>query len=77
VWTTTERESLWLAGSPETAHPRLVEELTTDVVVVGGGIAGLTTALLLRRQGLRVAVLEADRVGHGASGNNTAKASAL
>lgn len=48
-----------------------------DVAVVGGGIAGLTTALLLKRQGLSVAVVEAGRVGSGASGNNTAKVTAL
>jgi glycine/D-amino acid oxidase-like deaminating enzyme/nitrite reductase/ring-hydroxylating ferredoxin subunit len=76
--TTTERESLWLADSPEAAeHPPLAGELTVDVAVVGGGVAGLTTALLLKDAGLRVAVIEADRIAHGASGNNTAKVSAL
>jgi glycine/D-amino acid oxidase-like deaminating enzyme/nitrite reductase/ring-hydroxylating ferredoxin subunit len=76
--TTTERESLWLADSGDPAgYPALAGEVTVDVAVVGGGIAGLTTALLLKRAGLRVAVIEADRVGHGASGNNTAKVSAL
>jgi glycine/D-amino acid oxidase-like deaminating enzyme/nitrite reductase/ring-hydroxylating ferredoxin subunit len=45
--------------------------------VLGGGITGLTTALLLKRRGARVAVVEAGRVGAGVSGNNTAKATAL
>lgn len=76
--TTTERESLWLADAPEAAeYPPVIGELTVDVAVVGGGIAGLTTALLLKDAGLSVAVIEADRVAHGASGNNTAKVSAL
>jgi len=48
-----------------------------DVAVLGAGIVGLTTALLLERQGARVAVLEARRVGAGASGYNTAKLSSL
>jgi glycine/D-amino acid oxidase-like deaminating enzyme/nitrite reductase/ring-hydroxylating ferredoxin subunit len=74
--TTTERQSLWLAD-PGPAYPALSGETTADVAVVGAGITGLTTALLLKRAGLRVAVVEADRVGHGASGNNTAKVSAL
>lgn len=47
------------------------------MAVVGGGITGLTTALLLKRRGLNVVVLEADRVASGVSGNNTAKVTAL
>lgn len=74
--TTTERQSLWLTESGR-AHPPLVGEITADVAVVGAGITGLTTALLCKQAGLRVAVVEAGRVGHGASGNNTAKVSAL
>jgi glycine/D-amino acid oxidase-like deaminating enzyme/nitrite reductase/ring-hydroxylating ferredoxin subunit len=74
--TTTEQQSLWLAETGP-AYPTLTGEPTADVAVIGAGITGLTTALLLKRAGLRVVVVEADRVGHGASGNNTAKVSAL
>lgn len=45
-----------------------VEE--ADIVIVGGGFAGLTTALELARAGKRVIVLEAESVGFGASGRN-------
>lgn len=74
--TTTADQSLWLAalGTP---RPPLTGEHTYDVAVVGGGITGLTTALLLKRRGLSVVVLEADRVASGVSGNNTAKVTAL
>ena len=48
-----------------------------DVAVLGGGITGLTTALLLKRDGVRVAVVEAARVGSGVTGCTTAKVSAL
>jgi len=47
------------------------------VAVLGGGIAGLTTALLLKREGARVALMEALRVGSGVTGCTTAKVSAL
>jgi glycine/D-amino acid oxidase-like deaminating enzyme/nitrite reductase/ring-hydroxylating ferredoxin subunit len=47
------------------------------VAVLGGGIAGLTAALLLKREGASVAVLEAARVGSGVTGCTTAKVSAL
>ncbi len=57
--------------------PSLEPEIKYDVVVVGGGLAGLTTALLASRAGARVAVLEARRIGDGTTGNSTAKLSLL
>jgi glycine/D-amino acid oxidase-like deaminating enzyme/nitrite reductase/ring-hydroxylating ferredoxin subunit len=48
-----------------------------DVAVLGGGIVGVTAALMLSREGARVALLEARRVGSGVSGNTTAKLSSL
>jgi glycine/D-amino acid oxidase-like deaminating enzyme len=57
-------------GPPEA--PQLAGDLDVDVAVVGGGYAGLWTALLLREKdpALRVALLEADRCGFGPSGRN-------
>jgi glycine/D-amino acid oxidase-like deaminating enzyme/nitrite reductase/ring-hydroxylating ferredoxin subunit len=75
--TTTADQSLWLSALPASPRPPLTGKHTFDVAVVGGGITGLTTALLLKRRGLTVVVLEADRVASGVSGNNTAKVTAL
>jgi glycine/D-amino acid oxidase-like deaminating enzyme/nitrite reductase/ring-hydroxylating ferredoxin subunit len=75
--TTSETESLWLATAPPTRYPALDNDVAVDVAVLGGGIAGLTTALLLKREGARVAVVEARRVGSGVTGCTTAKVSAL
>lgn len=50
--------------------PSLCDEITCDVCVIGAGLAGLTTALELARKGKTVVVLDAHRVGWGASGRN-------
>lgn len=61
--------SPWLVDSPE-ATPRFEGEREVDAAVIGGGLTGLSSALALRREGLTVAVLEADVAGCGASGRN-------
>ncbi|MFN3658923.1 MAG: NAD(P)/FAD-dependent oxidoreductase [Pseudolabrys sp.] len=56
-------------ASPE--RPRLNFDLDVDVCVIGGGLAGLTTAREVARRGWSVAVLEAGRIAWAASGRNT------
>jgi len=68
-----EHRSVWLATTDQEPYPSLQADLDVDVAVVGGGIVGLTTALFARREGARVALLEARRVGSGTSGNTTGK----
>jgi glycine/D-amino acid oxidase-like deaminating enzyme len=69
--------SLWLEGRDHEPRPPLDRDIGVDVVVAGAGIVGLTTALLLEREGLDVAALEMRHVGAGATGYTTAKLSSL
>jgi glycine/D-amino acid oxidase-like deaminating enzyme/nitrite reductase/ring-hydroxylating ferredoxin subunit len=68
----SERRSVWLTDDRPRYQP-LTDRVTTDVVVVGAGITGLTAALLLQRQGRQVVVVEANQVGSGTTGGTTGK----
>ncbi len=56
--------------NPRVDYPALTEVVETDVCVIGAGYTGLSTALFLLENGFRVTVLEAAKVGFGASGRN-------
>jgi glycine/D-amino acid oxidase-like deaminating enzyme/nitrite reductase/ring-hydroxylating ferredoxin subunit len=68
--------SVWIETGPvQPAFDELDGEARADVAVIGGGIAGITTALLLTEAGVRVVLLEADRLVHGVTGHTTGKVS--
>lgn len=68
----TRNPSYWQQRQPEPIdYPALTGDATVNVVVIGAGITGLTTALRLQEQGRRVAVLEMNRVGAGTTGHST------
>src|SRR2546422_5741656 len=64
--------SSWYAATMVAASERvpLVYDLDVDVCVIGGGLAGLTTARELARRGRSVALLESRRIAWSASGCN-------
>jgi glycine/D-amino acid oxidase-like deaminating enzyme len=68
-----QHESVWLATADRPVHPPIEGRLSVDVVVIGAGITGLTTALLAQQAGAQVAVVEARQVASGTSGGTTGK----
>ena len=64
-------ESLWRATHQVGGFAPLNGNLDVDVAIVGGGISGLTAALILSRAGKRVALIERDTIGSGETGNTT------
>ncbi len=68
--------SLWLDTTPDQPQlPELDGLVETDVAILGGGIVGITLATMLKQAGVRVVLLEADRLARGVSGHTTAKVS--
>lgn len=69
-------KSIWRAHTPLPQGRPLLQDINVDAVVVGGGLAGILTAKLLREKGVAAVVLEAEQAGGGATGNTTAKITA-
>ncbi len=68
------RQSLWWKDGAKTAYPALKGKIKTDVAVIGGGITGLTTPLMLKKAGFKVALIEAGKICSGVTGNTKEKA---
>jgi len=66
-------EPYWLDSIEKSDYPALNEDIIVDVAIIGGGIVGITSAFLLKDKGLKVAILEANRIMHGTTGHTTAK----
>jgi len=58
------------AAVEQIAFPSLTDNITVDLVVIGGGFTGLNAARVAAREGLRVCLIEAEIIGHGGSGRN-------
>lgn len=71
--TSSHEPSIWELASPSRRqYPPLPGDVETDVCVVGAGITGLTTALLLKQAGRRVILVEKDHLGAGTTGGTSA-----
>ncbi|SHI91578.1 Glycine/D-amino acid oxidase [Clostridium amylolyticum] len=66
-------ESYWINSTTFPSFKKLSENISTDVVVVGAGITGVTTAYLLCKEGLKVTLLDAGKILNGTTGHTTAK----
>lgn len=66
-------ESIWHESVRLPQFPRLEGEVSTDVLVIGGGMAGLMCAYQLKQAGVDCVVTERKRIASGVTGNTTAK----
>ena len=66
-------DSIWLQTAQMPAFDSLRSDLKTDVLIIGGGMAGLLCAYKLAQAGVNYALVEADRICGGITKNTTAK----
>ena len=71
-----KEKSIWIDSSDIEQYPSLNKDITTDVLVIGGGICGVLCAYDLKSRGIDCVVVEKDRIGKGITKNTTAFISA-
>lgn len=64
-------KAIWSETTTKRIYPPLSKEIEVDVAIVGAGITGISTAALLSKAGIKVAVLEALEIGKGTTGSST------
>ncbi len=66
-------ESIWQKTAELPSFPSLEKNIKTDVLIIGGGLAGILTAYKLREKGVNCIVVEKGRICQKVTGNTTAK----
>ncbi|KZX10372.1 FAD-dependent oxidoreductase [Methanobrevibacter filiformis] len=67
--------SVWVDTDDSVDYAELKGEKEVDVAIIGGGIAGMSIGTLLKQEGLKVAIIESNKIGHYITGTSTAKVS--
>lgn len=65
--------SFWIASTEANTYPALDKDINVDIAIVGGGMVGISTAYQLRKEGMKIAVLEGGRILQNTTGHTTAK----
>lgn len=68
-----KKKSLWLEGINPKTTTKLTKGITTDILIIGGGIAGISTAFELRNCGKEITLIDQNKVGFGVSAHTTGK----
>ncbi|HEY8389689.1 MAG TPA: FAD-dependent oxidoreductase [Clostridia bacterium] len=66
-----EIKSIWHSDDYPT-YPKLESDIDVDTLIIGGGLSGISAAYYLSRNGIKCAVIEANKIGSGTTKNTTA-----
>ncbi|MGN1202917.1 MAG: FAD-dependent oxidoreductase, partial [Eubacterium sp.] len=64
-------QSVWKSSVKMPDYPQLNKDIDTDVLIIGGGIAGILTAYMLQEKGIDCVVVEKDRICSKTTQNTT------
>ena len=67
------KNTIWTKDAQMPRFPHQEHDLKTDVLIIGGGLAGILCAHRLAQDGVNYALIEADRICHSVTRNTTAK----
>src|SRR5437868_1902866 len=67
-----ETKPYWATNASLPTFPSLEKDLQTDVVIIGAGLTGITAAYLLKKEGIKVALLDRQRCAGADTGHTTA-----
>src|SRR5688572_28628178 len=67
-----DTKPLWREEASGRGYPKLAEDIETDVLVIGGGITGVSAAWLIAQQGRSVVLVEREAIGRRDTGHTTA-----
>jgi len=67
-----KQKSIWLDEINETIEPKLNQDITCNILIIGGGIAGISTALNLQDEE-DVVLIDKDKIGYGVTSHTTGK----
>ena len=68
-----ETKSIWKVNTQEKVLPKLNQDISCDILIVGGGIAGLSCAYYLKDTNRKIVLIDKNTCGSGATGYNTGK----
>lgn len=68
-----ENKSLWITNISPKIEKSLDKDIDVDVLIIGGGLTGISTAFYLKDSNMNIALIEQDKVGYGVSSRTTGK----
>ena len=68
-----ENKSLWITNISPKIEKSLDKDIDVDVLIIGGGLTGISTAFYLKDSDMNIALIEQDKVGYGVSSRTTGK----